>query len=125
MTVFVIAFILGAAVGGAFVHFTMLAPLKKELAGKQTDDGGRIAAGDFGKRRVAVAEVGELYRNETEQEIVFSAAHTPYESVYGVQVRDRDGDKASEQIWLSGGELMELRRILDARDDWAKPLTGD
>jgi hypothetical protein len=44
--------------------------------------------------------------------------------VYEVQIR-KSGDKAMEQIWLSGGELLELRGLLDARDDWAKPLTGD
>ncbi|MBE7003940.1 MAG: hypothetical protein E7425_06605 [Ruminococcaceae bacterium] len=123
MTVFLIAFVLGAAVGGAFVHFTALAPLQKELAGKQMDDNAFPAAGGSGKRNVTVEEAGELLRIEPEHEVLFSAVHLQAGLIYEVQVRECNGDKVTEQIWLSGEELMEFRRLLDARDDWTKPLT--
>ena len=121
MTVFVIAFILGALVGGAFVHFTMLAPLQKEQAGKRAGDTGSPAAEGVGNQRVAVEEVGELLRFEPGHEVLFTAVHSQYEPLYEVQVRENGGVK--EQLWLSGKELMEFRKILDARDDWAKPQT--
>jgi len=123
VTVFAIAFVLGAVVGGAFVHFTMLAPLKKELAIKHTGDDGFPAEGNAGKRKVAVEEVGELLRDESEHEVLFSAVRSQYDLLYEVQIRECDSGKVTEQVWLSGEELMAFRKILDARDDWAKPQT--
>ena len=122
MTFFVIAFVLGAAVGGAFVHFTMVVPLQKECAGKHM---GRhdFSATDPEKRKVAVEEVGELIQPEPRHEIHFFAVRSQYAQVYEVQIRECDSDEVTDQMMLSGEELMEFRKILDARDDWEKPQT--
>ena len=123
MMVYVIVFVLGAVIGGVFVHFTMLAPLQKEHAEKHLS-GNSSPAADSGKRKIAVEEVGELIQPEPKHEVCFFAVRSQYAQLYEVQIRKCDRDEVTDQMILSGEELMEFRKILDGRDDWAKPLTA-